>query len=598
MRGVNKNLLSSVFCLLTSVFCFLSSSSASAQSLPNLTRSLSGALGASAHVMWIDGTANLFRTVTKNGVTTQENFTSTRAGVAEIVRKCRFAHINRLVVDVKPLSGEVLYDSKIAPHIRQWQGKPVPDFDTLAAFIEEGHKAGLRVDAAINILSEGHKLYKVGPIYAHPDWQSVVLTVDRGLIAPDNARLPVRVPDEPDDPNKPTLLREDRAALTGDPNGRIGLDSGDGKSLPNDPGSAPYGQQFHISLDENNRVDGMADSALLGDDPLLAAENGRLIAISRAEDRQWCSAHLKPNEKVHFDVRNIRVPITEAVHEKIACFVNALNPEPRAYEISIVREILTHYKIDGLVLDRCRYSNIYNDFSDVSRAAFSRWLGKPVRHWPEDVFSFSAQPGNEPIHGPLFKAWLEFRAQVIRNFVAEVARVVRTARPDITLGIYVGAWYPTYYGVGVNWGSEETDLRYDWQTDAYPRTGYAEFFDWITTGCYHPTPFREDARRAGLSEKGSVEYLADLSTQAVASGAWTYPGLFVTEYDAHPENFARAIEAANRHGQGWMIFDLSYIEESNYWPLLERAGTDAVLPDTLTNLLPEIRAAVANAQEK
>ena len=584
--------------LLTSGFWLLASLPAFAQSLPNLTRSLSGALGAQAHVMWIDGTANLFRTVTKSGVTVQENFTSTQAGVAEIARKCRIAHINRLVVDVKPLSGEVLYNSRIAPHIRQWQGKPVPDFDTLAAFIEEGHKAGLRVDAAINILSEGHKLYKVGPIYTHPDWQSIVLTVDRGLVSPDNARLPFRVSGEPDDPNKPVLLQEDRAVLTGDPNGRIGLDSGDPKTNPNDNGMAPYGQQFHISLDENNRVDGMADSALLGDDPLLAAENGRLILVSRDEDRQWCSAHLKPNDKARFDVRNTRVPITQAAHEKIACFVNALNPEPRAYELSIAREILTHYKIDGLVLDRCRYSNIYNDFSDVSRAAFSHWLGKPIRHWPEDVYAFSPQPGNDPIRGPLFKSWLEFRAQVIRNFVADVSRVVRTTRPDITLGTYVGAWYPTYYGVGVNWGSEETDLRYDWQTDAYPRTGYAEFFDWITTGCYHPTPFREDARRAGLSEKGSVEYLADLSTSAVASGAWVYPGLFVTEYDAHPENFARAIEAANRHGQGWMIFDLSYIEESNYWPILERAGTDSVLPDTMTNLLPEIRAAVADAQEK
>ena len=448
MRGASKTLLTSGFWILASVSAF-------AQSLPNLTRSLSGALGAQAHVMWIDGTANLFRTVTKNGVRVEENFTSTQAGVAEIVRKCRAAHINRLVVDVKPLSGEVLYNSQIAPHLRQWQGKPVPDFDTLAAFVEEGHRAGLRVDAAINILSEGHKLYKIGPAYRHPDWQSVVLTVDRGLIAPDNARLPVRVPNEPDDPNKPTLLLEDRAVLTGDPNGRIGLDSGETKTNRNDAANAPYGQQFHISLDEKNRVDGMADSALLGDDPLLAAENGRLILVSRDEDRQWCSAHLRPNEKVWFDVRNTRVPIAQAAHEKIACFVNALNPEPRRYELSVVREILTHYKIDGLVLDRCRYSNIYNDFSDVSRAAFARWLGRPVRHWPEDVFAFSPQPGNDPVHGPLFKLWLEFRAQVIRNFVAEVAQTVRTTRPDVTLGTYVGAWYPTYYGVGVNWGSEE-----------------------------------------------------------------------------------------------------------------------------------------------
>ena len=584
--------------LLFSVFCFLFSHLAAAQSVPNLTRSLSGALGAQARILWVDGTANLFRTVTKSGVATQENYTTTREGIADIVRKARAAHINRLVVDVKPLSGEVLYNSKIAPHTRQWQGKPVPDFDVLAAFIAEGHKAGLRVDAAINILSEGHKLYNIGPAYAHPEWQSIVLTVDRGLIAPDAARMSVRVPDEPDDPTKATLLEDNRAVLTGDPNARIGLDSGDGRTSPNDPGVAPYGQQFNISLDAGNRIDGMADSALLGDDPLLAAENGRLITVSRDADRQWCSAHLKPDAKIRFDVRNTRLPIAQAPHEKIACFVNALNPAPRSYELSIVREIVTNYRVDGLVLDRCRYSNIYNDFSDVSRAAFAHWLHKPVRHWPEDVYAFAPEPGEAPVHGPLFKPWLEFRAQVIRNFVAEVARLVRTVRPDITLGTYVGSWYPSYFGVGVNWGSEQTDLRYDWQTDAYPRTGYAEFFDWITTGCYHPVPFREDARRAGLSEKGSVEYLADVSTEAVANGAWVYPGLFVTEYDAHPENLLHAIEAANRHGQGWMIFDLSYIEADNYWSMLEKASVgEAVPPDALKNLLPEIRAAVSAASK-
>ena len=570
---------------------------ASAQRLPNLARSLSAALGAQGRVMWIDGSANLFRTVVRNGVKTQENYTTSRAGVVEIVQKCKAAHLNRLVVDIKPIVGQVLYDSKIAPRLRVWQGKPIPDFDVLAAFVEEGHKAGLRIDACVNILSEGHKFYKAGPAYTHPEWQSVVLTVDRGMISADAARLSVRVPGEPDDPAKPTLLADNSTILGGDPNSRIGLDSGDSKSgVLNGQDAAPYGQQLNIALDAGNHVVGMIDNALLGDDPLIASENGRLMTVARENDRLWCSTHLKPGDKVRFDVRNTRLPITQAANEKVACFINPLQPEARRYELSLLKEILTRYEVDGIVLDRCRFSNIYNDFSDLSRTAFTRWLGKPIYHWPEDVFSFAPIPGDDPRHGPFFKKWLEFRAHVIHDFVADVARTVRTAKPRATLGTYVGAWYPNYFEVGVNWGSENTELRYDWQTDTYPRTGYAEFFDWITTGCYHPIPLWEDARREGLSERGSVEYLADISTQAIAGGAWTYPGLYVPDYESRPENLIRALEACNRQGQGWMLFDLSYVEASNFWPLLERANTENVpSPDALTELLPEIRAALTAA---
>src|SRR5205823_484154 len=155
---------------------------------------------------WVDGSANVFRTIEVNGAPTIVDYTTTRAGVQDIVKHCKAAHINTVVVDVKPLSGQVLYNSTIAPHMRVWKGHPLPDFDVLAAFVEEGHKAGLQIDASINVLSEGHKYFSVGPAYQHTDWQSQVYTVDRGLFAPDGARLSARVAGEPDDQAKPPIL--------------------------------------------------------------------------------------------------------------------------------------------------------------------------------------------------------------------------------------------------------------------------------------------------------------------------------------------------------------------------------------------------------
>jgi hypothetical protein len=303
--------------------------------------------------------------------------------------------------------------------------------------------------------------------------------------------------------------------------------------------------------------------------------------------------NLKPGSPVRFDFRTNRTRIADAPSEKIACFVNVLHPEARRYELDIVREIVTNYDIDGLVLDRCRHSNLYNDFSDLTRQHFERYIGKPVGRWPQDIFAFSPQPGAGITYGPLYKKWLEFRSQTIRDFVAEVAKTVRSTKPNITLGTYVGSWYPSYYEVGVNWGSERTPLRYSWFTEDYPRTGYAEFFDWITTGCYQAVATREDARRAGVSERSTVEFAADLSNQAVANGAFVYGGLYVPDYEKRPEDFVRALEAAARQSQGFMIFDLVYIDQYDWWSLLERAFPKEVpAPHDLREMLPAVRSAL------
>ncbi|HZO89427.1 MAG TPA: alpha amylase family protein [Chthonomonadaceae bacterium] len=581
--------------VLSLLLCAVSGLPAQAQRPPDLARSMSAMLGAQGRLLWIDGTANLTRARKDKNGTTLVDYTTTRAGVAEIVRRCKAAHINTLVVDVKPLSGQVLYKSKVAPRMREWKGHPLPDFDVLAAFVEEGHKAGLQVDACINVLSEGHKYYSVGPAYEHPDWQSVVYTVNRGMVAADGARLSVRVPGEPDDPTKPALLMDEDVVLGGEPtSGMVGLESTESANgLVNSSGNTKLGQQLNLVLDANNRAIGVVDSALLGDDPLIAPEDGHILTATRDADRAWITQHVRPGGYIRFDLRTERLPVTQAPSEKVSCFVNPLHPDARRHELDMVRELASNYAIDGLVLDRCRYANINNDFSDRTRAAFERWLGHPVARWPEDVFAFSPTPGGKPIRGPLFNLWLEFRAQVIRDFVSDVAQTARSARPGIKLGTYVGSWYPNYYEVGVNWGSDKTHLRYPWFTPNYPLTGYAEFFDWIATGCYYPTATREEARREGASEKGTVEYAAELSNMAVASGAFVYAGVYVPDYADDPERFLRALKSGGRQAQGWMIFDLSYLDEYNWWPLLERAyGQEAPAPDDLPELLPALRSAI------
>lgn len=566
-----------------------------AQSLVDLNRGVIAELGSQGRLMWIDATANLVHTVrTTAGREEEEDFTTTLSGVQEIVQRCKAAHVNTLVVDVKPLSGQVVYPSKVAPRLRSWKGRSVPDFDVLGAFVAEGHKAGLQVDASINVLSEGHKYYSVGPAYQHPDWQSIVYTVDRGMVAVDDARLSVRVEGEPDDPARPPILSDNSSLLgTESTNAMVGLEAvkRTGNVVTSEP-EAAIGHQLTVVLDSDNRTVGVVDGALLGDDPLIAPEGGHLVPVTAEADRQWVAAHLHPGSAIRFDARTARLPIAQAPSERVSCFVNPLVPAARQHELDLVREIVSSYDVDGLVLDRCRYSNLYNDFSDTTRTAFERWLGHAVGQWPQDIFAFSQAPGQDIQRGPLFKPWLEFRAQVIHDFAEDVASTARSVKPGITLGTYVGSWYPQYYEVGVNWGSEKTHLHYSWFTPHYPQTGYAELFDWVCTGCYYPQATPEDAARVGLSGQGSVQYAAELSNRAVANGAFVYAGVNAPDYAARPDAFIRALEAGARQTQGWMIFDLTYIEQYNWWPLLDAAmspGTAA--PDQTAGLLQTLRSA-------
>jgi hypothetical protein len=50
---------------------------------------------------------------------------------------------------------------------------------------------------------------------------------------------------------------------------------------------------------------------------------------------------------------------------------------------------------------------------------------------------------------------MEYRANVIKSFVEEAHKRIKAINPDLVLGDYTGAWYPTYYYVGVNWASKK-----------------------------------------------------------------------------------------------------------------------------------------------
>ena len=488
---------------------------------------------AQGRLLWCDAEANCHRL-------------STRAQVADIIEKARRAGINTLVVDVKPLSGEVLYTSKYAPRLGEVNGGRFPEsFDLLAAMVEEGHSKGLRIHAGVNVFSEGHRQWARGPAYEHPEWQATMYEAVRTASFGDTS-IEIQVLDPWDPPDAPAIYTRRS-----------------GRSL------VPEAGKRYIV------VEGDIVSAVLNEPAgeIAVPQDGCVLAVLASH-----AVEMKPGDKVGWRAEPVFRSSAESRAPSFGIFVNPIGPA-REHELRIIEEIASGYDIDGIVFDRMRYPNLHADFSPVSRQAFEAWLGRGAIRWPEDIFTINELPWLAPIPGRYYKEWLEWRARQIRRFAEEAVGLIRSVRPAVRVGVYVGLWYESYYEVGVNWGSRGFHAGYQWMTPTYNETGFAELFDYICAGCYYPLPTRADARACGKPEGATVEAACQLSRQAIGGACPVYGSLYLRDYCGNPEAFQKAIEVALQHTDGAMLFDLVYLEEYGWWPMLEEQfQIEAVAP--------------------
>ncbi|MFQ5495264.1 MAG: family 10 glycosylhydrolase, partial [Phycisphaerae bacterium] len=113
---------------------------------------------------------------------------------------------------------------------------------------------------------------------------------------------------------------------------------------------------------------------------------------------------------------------------------NSLNPcypEVRAYLVSVMREIVTRYDVDGLHLDYIRFPNDWHD---------SYLPAKAVPDYPRDrrtLALFRRDTGQTPTSNP--KAWDRWRTEQITRLVGDIRRMIRRTVPRMTLTAAVGA---------------------------------------------------------------------------------------------------------------------------------------------------------------
>lgn len=121
-------------------------------------------------LLWFDATANFERLSYKDSIT-------------YYLKKAKELGFTDVVLDLKPITGEVLYDSKFAPKMKEWNGFYRDDnFDFPAFFISEAHKLGLKIHATINVFVAGHNFFDRGLVYQNKShWESINYT-DSGFV--------------------------------------------------------------------------------------------------------------------------------------------------------------------------------------------------------------------------------------------------------------------------------------------------------------------------------------------------------------------------------------------------------------------------------
>ena len=249
-------------------------------------------------------------------------------------------------------------------------------------------------------------------------------------------------------------------------------------------------------------------------------------------------------------------------------FVNPANKEAQDFQLLRVEEVLKNYNVDGVILDRCRYDNLYADFSDQSKEQFSAYLekqGKTLDAFPDDAFKINSS--GKMVEGKYYKEWITFRSSVIKDFAGRVRELVdrykKEKNPELKLASYVGSWFEVYWQNGVNWSSKNfvyderlkfPDSRF--YTDAYYQTSYTEYLDFLMIGTYYKT------------EKEVNKYitLGNILTNGELPlyGSMSLP-------DLKTEEQVDVFTASLKNSSGLMIFDFCYVDWKFFTEKLKEA---------------------------
>lgn len=288
---------------------------------------------------------------------------------------------------------------------------------------------------------------------------------------------------------------------------------------------------------------------------MIGASNGQGMLLRDADKREWATTMNTANGLVN-------VLDLQSVGEK---FFNPGHPKVQEFLCQLLSD-LAKYDIDGIILDRGRYTDLLSDFSELSQTQFKEYVGVENIVFPDEVLPAGAKDIKNV--RKYTKQWLEYRASVIHDFMGKARDAVKASNPKVKFGVYVGAWYGSYYEVGVNWASSKFNpfvSGYTWATKDYYKTGYAEYMDHMLLGAYaNPLSVygRNEWTIQGFCEKGLEKLCGDVPIVAGGPdvGNWSLNEIPDDQKEFVELNAVKnSVDAAVKGGTGYFLFDLCHL---------------------------------------
>ncbi|MCQ2158901.1 MAG: family 10 glycosylhydrolase [Bacteroidales bacterium] len=314
------------------------------------------------------------------------------------------------------------------------------------------------------------------------------------------------------------------------------------------------GLKVHAAVNTmvGGNTSGLGKNGLLFDDP---------------SKKGWASTHNKTSGLINaMDAGN-----------ETTKFLNPANAEVQEYLISLLKDLAAYKDLDGIFLDRCRYTGLDSDFSEDSRAQFAKYMGlSTIVNWPEDVIQKGADYNTVNAAGwkepKYYKKWLEWRAKVIHDFIEKASNAVHSVNKDVKFGVYVGGWYSQYYDVGVNWASPDYashNFFPKWANSEYHKYGYADHCDHMLIGAYASPGAvygTGEWTMQGFCQlaKSKIGKACPVVAGGPDVGNWDSENRYGdTDYRNAVTNSVKACADAC---DGYFCFDMIHLKMYNYWP--------------------------------
>ena len=229
-------------------------------------------------------------------------------------------------------------------------------------------------------------------------------------------------------------------------------------------------------------------------------------------------------------------------------FIDPANPEVQTYLLTLLEEIITRYKPDGINLDYIRYpQSISAKFSgyELSNWGYTEYARNEFKN------AMNVDPVDVKYGTEMWNAWAKYRQNKVTSFVFKAKQL--TSKYNIPLTAVI---FPDRYK------SMEVKMQ-DWKT--WSDNNYINGFTPLILTC----------------DKDTAVYLINDIRLNSKPNTKIYPGLFVAFMNGNPDDLLRQLhESRKLKTSGIVLFDFAHLDKKYTDVLLTNAFTPSTPSQT------------------